>query len=185
MDNVVVREAVQSLTKNRKQFTSVDVANDIKKKGIWLSNRHVAQAIRNLFELKDIVFDGYSQWAIDVASNTKTATLYGPTGSDPNNYTNVDLVALTPAETDRYKAGVSGTQPSSGSQVPSHTGSSQTTVQGPYIKRPPRNMTTVEDNHSDIGDLLGMQLCIGRHSAEASRPAGEQCLKKGGAILHA
>jgi len=74
-------------------FTSIDIANSIKKDGMWLRNSEVATWLRTN-ALKNA---SYSSTKITV-SNNKEATLYHPLNSNPDTYVDRDQEALPPVQ---------------------------------------------------------------------------------------
>ena len=83
-------------------FTSVDIANSLKKRGTWIKNRDVASCLRkNVIALSEEsrFATAYTMSVIDVTlpngSNTK-ATLYHMATDDPADYKKTDQKALSP-----------------------------------------------------------------------------------------
>lgn len=93
---VVVEKVIENFVNNELMFTSVDIANAIKKGGSWISNREVAKYLREEY---DWMLCGYEKTIIRVTDG-KIATLYHPCCCDPINYCDTDKHALTPNEVD-------------------------------------------------------------------------------------
>lgn len=84
-------------------FTSVDLANKVKKDGSWIRNREVAAWLRqNINANSGPGVPTYDTTMIDVeitdngVQTTVEARLYHPMGTDPDLYTGTDAVAVTP-----------------------------------------------------------------------------------------
>jgi hypothetical protein len=95
--DATIREKVEGYVKEQKLYTSVDIANAIKRDGIWVRTREVRDWLRaNISDT--ILFQDYTTSTIDVCSGAAQATLYHPTTKDPLEYTERDQVSLTPDE---------------------------------------------------------------------------------------
>lgn len=87
----VVEQKVKDMVNKQELFTSVDVANAVKKDGVWVRNKNVAKLLRN-FDFDSV---SYEKSVIDVDGGRK-ATVYYPSFSDPDHYTDRSQKALTP-----------------------------------------------------------------------------------------
>jgi len=96
MDNIIKQRVLEHI-KGNKMFTSVDIANCIKREGIWVRNVVVRNWLQNNFNDKSI-FDSYAISQITVCNNSSLASLYHPFLSDPKDYTDTDQKPLTPDE---------------------------------------------------------------------------------------
>jgi len=90
----IIREKVEELINDDEAFTSVDIANAIKRDGTWIRNREVASWLRDSFFQAD-VGGRYSKTMISVGQG-KQANLYHPFFFDSSNYTGTDQNALNP-----------------------------------------------------------------------------------------
>jgi hypothetical protein len=97
-ETLILNKAVE-LIKDQKMFTSVDLANAIKKDGNWIRNIEVASWLRENYRKLDEFLE-YKTTPIQVCSNTRSATLYFPEGSNPDLYSNRDQEPLTQVEVD-------------------------------------------------------------------------------------
>jgi len=112
--DVVIEAKFNEFVAHNALFTSVDIANAIKKDGPFIRNSTVADWLRsNALSLAS----NYTLTQITVCHGQYVANLYLPIGSDPDNYTDRDQVALAP----------NATQLQLGSSLPSSTA---TVVQG-------------------------------------------------------
>lgn len=159
---IEVKEAVREFVAGNKLFTSVDVANEIKKAGVWKRNRDVAAELRNLFASGDSAFDGYDRCNISVESGSKTATLYLPCGATPDDYTQRDQKALGPAVA-KAGAGVAptGAKVLFTTQAPS-SGISKSSATKVVFKRVKRAQTTQTTSVSDIADVLDTNIVMSK-----------------------
>lgn len=98
----LISNKVKDFVANETMFTSVDIANAIKKDGNWVRNIEVASWLRENFYKEDILLD-YKTSPINVCDNTRSATLYLPKWADPEDYEDRNQDPLTPAEVDAIK----------------------------------------------------------------------------------
>ena len=102
----VAEEVIQDYIRNNKMFTSIDIANTVKLKGLWIRNSEVAKYLRDNVDNMDEFLNGdyvSSQIVvvIDAATGRTTrANLYHPAIDNPHDYVNTQQRALTPAEVD-------------------------------------------------------------------------------------
>lgn len=93
--NQIIEVKVKNFISKDALFTSVDIANSIKKDGHWVRNVEVRDWLRNNFQSSDI-FGDYETEVIEVCGGTRIATLYRPCWSDAHDYEERDQTALTP-----------------------------------------------------------------------------------------
>jgi len=93
-NNDTIQAKVEEFVNDEEAFTSVDIANAIKRDGTWIRNRVVAAWLRDKF-FQIIIGGSYSQTMISVGQG-KQANLYHPYFFDKNNYTDKDQNALNP-----------------------------------------------------------------------------------------
>lgn len=88
-------KVLDELTDNKEIFTSVDVANEVKKAGTWIRNREVAAYLRKnfLYQYGD-EYDNAPQ--TDIGGGIR-ATVYHPIGDDYSYYISTEG-AMTPSE---------------------------------------------------------------------------------------
>lgn len=91
----VIKETVEKFVYREKSFTSMDISQEIKKKGIWVRNIDVASWLRDNFSKNDIFAD-YSTTPTSVRNGSKVATQYHPTWADPDEYKETDQIPMTP-----------------------------------------------------------------------------------------
>ncbi len=86
-----------------KLFTSVDITNEVKRRGIWASNSSVARFLRNSFYYEGYHF--YNQQAINVNldSGVVLANVYYPPGEHASNYDGRGQTAIKPEEFKQIK----------------------------------------------------------------------------------
>lgn len=84
MSNSIIKDVVDKFVAGEALFTSVDIANEVKKSGTWLSNSDVAFWLRNEFSAITL---GYTNTIIQVLNGTVTARLYHPINGDISDYT--------------------------------------------------------------------------------------------------
>ena len=89
----IIQAKVTEFVTSNKMFTSVDISNEIKKEGTWISNSEVAAFLK-----KNRPFSLYSMSSIPVMNGKRKANLYYPIGADPFDYLDRDQHALTPTE---------------------------------------------------------------------------------------
>jgi len=153
-----IRPVVEKLTRAKKMFTSVDVANEVKKSGTWMRNREVAAELRAMFQGGDPAFDGYDKMAIPVRGGSKSATLYLVEGDDPDSYLDRNQDALAPTKS----ATQSATKIASPSAAGKSSSGTQTRSMPPSsnLKRVPRAMTTQKSDQADVADLLDTDIVM-------------------------
>lgn len=154
-----VKAAVQEFTAAKKQFTSVDIANEVKKTGKWIRNRDVAAELRALIG-GDSVFDGYDTCRIPVDAGSKTATLYLPCGSDPQDYKDRDQKALGPTARPIFQH---LQQSAPVAPAPQATRPAPAKSVGKGIKRVPRkSMKTIAADKVDVADVLDTDIVMSK-----------------------
>ena len=100
----IIKKKVESYLNKKLQFTSVNVSNDIKKDGTWISNTEVSSWLRtNFHNMNSVLAMDYATIPISVSAGNTTAkaTLYFHVMSDPDNYSDTCLKSMTP---DEFKA---------------------------------------------------------------------------------
>lgn len=95
--HATVLEKVSEYVKEGKMFTSVDIANAVKKEGLWVRNRDVRDWLQENFSDKDL-FEDYAISQIHVCNGSSVASLYHPALVDPSTYMDRDQRPLTPDE---------------------------------------------------------------------------------------
>lgn len=103
-DSQAIRDMVNVFVAQSKPFTSVDIANEIKRKTLSMSvrNRDVAAWLR-INAASDSSMQDYDRVQISVNNGQQTATLYFPHWSDPEDYVSRDQKALGPDDIDDLK----------------------------------------------------------------------------------
>jgi len=96
--DMTIKAKVEELVKKNKMFTSMDVANGIKRDGVWVRNREVRDWLRDAVSSEPLLLGAYTHTLIDICGGAAQATLYYPLYSDPDKYSGTDQVALTPDE---------------------------------------------------------------------------------------
>lgn len=92
----IIENHLKQAIKNKSMFTSVDIANKIKRAGVWVRNREVADYLRNYNFPAN-----YESTLIDVtvkdngSSYVTGATLYYPDGADPDMYVETEQEAIS------------------------------------------------------------------------------------------
>lgn len=86
----IIQTQVNDFITKDEAFTSVDIANAIKRAGTWVRNREVATWLRRNFNNPD-----YEITMIDVGRGFR-ANLYHPDYFDPNNYDRKNQKAMNP-----------------------------------------------------------------------------------------
>jgi hypothetical protein len=158
---VEVKDAVKEFVSGKKLFTSVDVANEIKKAGVWRRNREVAHELRDLFSNGDDAFDGYDRCNIAVDAGSKTATLYLPCGADPEDYKDRDQKAIGPKTvTVPQSTRPAGTAPTA-PQATSPKVSAKV-FQPMILKRARRDKKTIHTDSTDIADVLDTDIVMSK-----------------------
>lgn len=125
-NSTIIEDKVKELVANKEMFTSVDVSNAIKEGGVWIRNREVASAIRQI----DLSVDGYLRSTIQVA-NGRAASLYHPDFADPVNYTKTNQRTIAKSEVDSKNPPTLVTSPNVPAQTPVHTRSASKRVRIP------------------------------------------------------
>jgi hypothetical protein len=105
---VTIKAKVQEYIKKEEMFTSVDIANAIKREGVWVRVREVRDWLHA--NAKDqSLFGDYGQSTVIVCNGSAQATLYHPIFKDASEYTSLDQVSLTPDEVKDIQKKVAGT----------------------------------------------------------------------------
>jgi hypothetical protein len=130
----------------KKQFTAVDVGNELKKKGINVRQREVSPLVRQLFSNGDVFENtGYTRTMIDVKGGNEQSFLYFSIDTDPTGYTQTNQEILKydpnkPMFADTQKSGtvddkVDGTLGTTKPQAPAAAtqGSGLNAVIGQYV----------------------------------------------------
>jgi hypothetical protein len=91
----IIEAKVVEFMASGKMFTSVDIANSIKKDKVWIRNSEVAAYLR-----KNAIAMSAGQYdtVLTVVANNHKAHVYFPNGTDPDTYIDTDQVALTPQD---------------------------------------------------------------------------------------
>lgn len=93
MSDTIIEAKFLEFVNKDSMFTSVDIANAIKKDGNWVRNSEVAKWLRsNALS----VAPNYLAAKINVANNQHRASLYYPSMNNPDDYKDRDQVALPP-----------------------------------------------------------------------------------------
>jgi hypothetical protein len=100
--DVTIKDTIKKFVEDEKMFTSVDISNDIKKRGIWVRNVEVTHWLKKNFSTNKL-FDTFTKSQISVCQNLNLAFLYHPIWSNPNDYKDRDQKPLTPVEVSRIK----------------------------------------------------------------------------------
>lgn len=96
VEKQVIQTKVDEYLTQSEVFTSVDIANAIKKDGTWIRNREVARWLRENFSEHDLfAANNYEKDMIDVGGGYQ-AFLYFPDYFDPNNYNGQNQKAMNP-----------------------------------------------------------------------------------------
>lgn len=105
MISKIVRNLIKEKVKKKEMFTSLDVANEIKNSGVWISNKEVS------IQLKELFASNYTRYTTSVIKVTRTedsqevdATLYHNKNSDINDYSNKNGKAISPNDFDGDKS---------------------------------------------------------------------------------
>jgi len=115
----------------KKQFTAVDVGNELKAKGINARQRDVSPIVRQQFESGDVFTNtGFTRTMVPVKGGNYEAFLYTHIDCDPSQYTTTNLDTLPfdpnkPMFSDSIDDVVSGAN--------TQTSATQTTGQGTYV----------------------------------------------------
>jgi hypothetical protein len=97
----VIENMVKEYIGKDEMFTSLDISNAIKNKGVWVRNIEVRNWLHANYG--NDIFGDYNKTLIDVKGGTAQATLYFPNWKDPEDYEPTDQRALTPAEVDTIR----------------------------------------------------------------------------------
>jgi len=90
-----VERSIKEFILAGKMFTSIDIANSIKKDGMWIRNREVAEVLRDrAIEISEDLEEEYLSTVI-VVTNGHTANLYFPCEANPLIYSNSNAKAIT------------------------------------------------------------------------------------------
>jgi len=153
-----VKVVVEEFSRGQKQFTSIDVANQVKRSGKWRRNRDVASELRDMYATDDAALAGYSRCSIAVKGGSKTATLYFPSGTDPEDYKDRDQRADSPTPPASRGASTQAFQTAQRT-VAAPAARSRSAASG-ILKRAPRNMVTQQTDVADIGDVLDTDIVM-------------------------
>lgn len=100
--SVEVEKVVKEFVGDNKLFTSVDVANQVKSDGKWISNKAVSQELNYIFNSDE--YPDYKITSIQVERAEDqvkvTALLYLPSSSLESEYTNIKAKPITPKDFD-------------------------------------------------------------------------------------
>lgn len=142
-DETAVQKALEELTDNNEVFTSVHVANHVKRNGTWIRNRDVAAYLRRYFPF---LYGGEYNvtYSVDIGNGIHAA-VYHPIGVDPEGQ--VTLVnAMTPDEF----AKLHGANPVAASVPPPVSTSVDVDTVGDVDDDPPaQTMAVADDDDSD------------------------------------
>lgn len=100
----LVKKEIKAFIDKQEMFTSVDISNEIKKQGIWLSNTETSNILKDLFNT-DQIFDSYAYKRLILSDGKGTnvnAIVYYPSDQDPLNYKKF-TISINPAEFDIIK----------------------------------------------------------------------------------
>lgn len=103
--DTTIREKVDEYVSKHALFTSVDIANAIKKDGVWIRNRYVRDWLRSNIE-SDPLLDEYT--TAPIRCNGSRATLYLPLLANPDDYKERDQRPLTPDEVKKIQKDLLG-----------------------------------------------------------------------------
>jgi hypothetical protein len=107
MDTTIKNQVLAFISKEE-MFTSVDVANAIKRSGVWIRTREVRDWLHaNISDAA--VFGDYAQTAISVCNGMAQAMLYHPLLKSPDDYVARDQISLTPDQVKDIQKGLVGT----------------------------------------------------------------------------
>lgn len=98
---IILRSVISAFCVSEKMFTSVEIANHVKRLGVWLRNRDVSKILHeSVEEIGKMVGVNYQSELILVDKNGRNfgATVYYPYGFDADDYYARDLRAITPDE---------------------------------------------------------------------------------------
>lgn len=103
----LIRETVQKFINEEEMFTSVDIANAIKKEGIWVRNTEVRDWLRTNYDFDD-TFENYESDRIPVCNGTRYATVYLPAYRNADEYEPTNQKPLTPSEVEAIRRAKDG-----------------------------------------------------------------------------
>lgn len=155
-----VHDVVKRFVGMGAKFTSVDVANEIKRSGVWRRNSDVAAELRRLFKAGECGLGAYETSMISVSGSSKTATLYHLSGSDPDDYQDRDQRALGPSDV-KLKVPAPSKFSMSGS-LTNRPGAIASAHKKMVVKRIKRNMTTQETDATDISSALDSSVVMSK-----------------------
>jgi len=148
-----VQDVVKRFVGMGAKFTSVDVANEVKRSGVWRRNSDVAAELRRMFKAGECGLSSYEMSAINVLSGSKRAILYHLSGSDPDDYQDRDQRALKPSDVNA--APKAATAPKA---RPTAKAASKPVI----LKRVKRDMTTQASDATDIAAALDANIVMSR-----------------------
>lgn len=150
-----VQDVVKRFVGMGAKFTSVDVANEVKRSGVWRRNSDVASELRRIFRAGDCGLSAYEASVIDVLNGSRRATLYHLSGSDPDDYQDRDQRALRPSDVKVKGVGKSA--------APVKSAAAARAVQKPVVfKRVKRDMTTQVSDATDIAVALDANIVMSK-----------------------
>lgn len=150
-EETAIQKVLDDLTSRNEVFTSVHVANEVKKAGTWIRNRDVASYIRMYFPYQ---YGGEYDSTIGVEiGNGIRATVYHPIGTDPVDKVGV-VSAMTPDEFDKMHGDHSVADLTDTS--PKYDGPFQTMAVA--SDDAPSNSSKVSDAKSKIADFFNRNL---------------------------
>jgi hypothetical protein len=120
--DTLIQETVQKFINDEEMFTSVDIANAIKKEGIWVRNTEVRDWLRNNYDFDDL-FENYESDRIPVCNGTRYATVYLPAYRNADEYEPTNQKALTPSEVEKIRRDKEGSSDDSDDQTPAKANS--------------------------------------------------------------
>lgn len=90
-----IEKVEQEFIMARKQFTALDVGNELKRRGVAVRQRRVSPVVREHFNGTDLYAEAeYLKQLIPVKDGAHAAFLYFPVESDPDEYTATNQDAL-------------------------------------------------------------------------------------------
>jgi len=147
-----IQDVVKRFVGMGTMFTSVDVANEVKRSGTWRRNSEVAIEVRRMFRDEECGLESYENDTINVLGGSKRAVLYHLSGTDPDDYQDRDQHALTPSDVPQaVKAPAKKVQKATPAPAP------QKAV---VLKRAKRTMTTQVADASDIGSVIDTNIIM-------------------------
>jgi len=151
-----VQDVVKRFVGMGTMFTSVDVANEVKRSGTWRRNSDVAAEVRRIFRAQECGFGVYESSSIDVLGGSKNAMLYHMSGTDPDDYQDRDQQALRPS--DVPQAMKKSTKKAAKKAATAAPAIQKTTV----LNRSKRTMTTMASNPTDISSVLDTNIIMSK-----------------------